>query len=91
MVKQFFIYFIKKGDACNEGECWCVSRGQDTCVNQVLEDYGYFATYIFGSTACSMDECYPSENCEHTDLGVTRGYWCDDSLLKDDDGNLRIL
>jgi len=76
---------MPEGDACNEGECWCVSRGKETCVNQDFVDYGWFKTYNFGSTACSMDKCHPSENCEHTDAGVTRGYWCDDSLLKDND------
>ena len=73
---------LSTGNECAEGECFCVSTGRNTCLN----DWGYDASsgkwdYYMGYTACDLDQCKASEDC------YTRGYWCDNSLLKDNDGN----
>ena len=80
--KSIFSSALSTGNECAEGECFCVSTGRDTC----LYDGGFDSSlgqwiYYLGYTACDLDQCRAYEDC------YTRGYWCDNSLLKDNDGN----
>ena len=76
--------FSSQGKCQAEDQCWCVSRGDkgglENCMN-----FGHAWHQYFGYTDCDVDECYSSEKC------ASRGYWCDDSLLKDIDGNIRLF
>ena len=81
---QFIKKFSFKGKCQAEGQCWCVSRGGLEAEENCLY-FGDWWVQYFGPTDCDVDECYASEECN------TRGYWCDDSLLKDNDGNIPLL
>ena len=81
---QLIAKFSFKGKCQAEGQCWCVSKGDKGGLENCLY-FGSWWVQYFGPTECDIDECYASEECN------TRGYWCDDSLLKDNDGNIRLL
>ena len=80
--KSISLSALSTGNECAEGECFCVSSGRDTCLYDGGYDYslGQWIFYM-GYTACDLDQCKANEDCS------TRGYWCDNSHLKDNDGN----
>ena len=91
-----------KGE-CNEGKCWCVSNGGKTCLDDgswtvwVASTYDFYDLstnsvwdsghqgWNYGSIECADDKCI------HPDACSSRGYWCDDSLLKGNEGNSCLL
>ena len=74
---------MSKGE-CNEGKCWCVSNGGETCL--ATFDGSWTGTeWNYGSIECAGDRCINPGSCS------SRGYWCDDSLLKDNEGNKCLL
>ena len=89
---------MSKGE-CNEGKCWCVSNGGETCLNDgswtvwVAPEYdltGFMTSaghqgWNYGSIECADDKCIHPGACS------SRGYWCDDSLLKGNEGNKCLL
>ena len=82
---KYFHNFL--ANSCDEGNCWCVSNGGNTCLKWGF-DWDFEAYHV----DCREDQCWDRETCRRTDKSEFRerhgetGYWCDDTYFSENKG-----
>ena len=86
--EKLTLFAVPSEETCDEGKCYCVSDGGETCFERTYDtDFNgtTLTTWSDGPIEqCGKNDCKARRNCPGT------GYWCDDSYLTKNDGKYLI-